>query len=62
MKLAQTNDRGLAAAVFERLDEADRLETKLKVRLTEVFDLLCDLAIPAEIPVLKRPMLTRVAR
>ncbi|CCE95817.1 conserved hypothetical protein [Sinorhizobium fredii HH103] len=62
MKLAQTNDRGLAAAVFERLDEADRLETKLKVRLTEVFDLWCDLAIPAEIPVLKRPMLTRVAR
>ncbi|MEI2298412.1 DUF6005 family protein [Ensifer sp. MJa1] len=41
MKLAQTGDRLLAHTVFERLDEADRLETKLKAKLAEVFDLWC---------------------
>ena len=54
MKLAQTGDRSLLGAVIERLDEADRLETKLKVKLAEVFDLWCDLAIPQEIRPLKR--------
>ncbi|WVT76746.1 DUF6005 family protein (plasmid) [Sinorhizobium chiapasense] len=54
MKLAQTGDRTLAGTVFERLDEADRLERKLKVRLAEVFDLWCDLVLPEEIPALKR--------
>jgi len=50
MKLAQTGDRSLAGPVLERLDEADRLETKLKARLAEVFDLWCDLVLPAEVP------------
>lgn len=54
MKLSQTGDRTLAADVFARLDEADRQETKLKTRLAEVFDLWCDLALPAELPLLKR--------
>lgn len=62
MKLAKTGDRLLAAGVFERLDEADRLETKLKSKLAEVFDLWCDLTIPAEVSMLKRPVLKRVAR
>jgi len=50
MKLAQTGDRSLAGPVLERLDEADRLETKLKAGLAEVFDLWCDLVLPAEVP------------
>ncbi|MGN7733129.1 DUF6005 family protein [Ensifer sp. 22564] len=54
MKLAQAGDRSLAGAVFERLDEADRLETKLKAKLAEVFDLWSDLVLPAEVPPLKR--------
>ncbi|MEI3852769.1 MULTISPECIES: DUF6005 family protein [unclassified Ensifer] len=54
MKLAQAGDRALAGAVFERLDEADRLETKLKAKLAEVFDLWSDLVLPAEVPPLKR--------
>ncbi|MCK3777079.1 DUF6005 family protein [Ensifer sesbaniae] len=54
MKLAQTGDRTLAGTVFERLDEADRLETKLKGKLAEVFDLWCDLVLPEQIPALKR--------
>jgi acyl carrier protein len=62
MKLSQTGDRALAPAVFERLEEADRLELKLKKKLAEVFDLWCDLAIPAEVAMLKRPILKRVAR
>lgn len=54
MKLAQTGDRSLAGPVLERLDEADRLETRLKARLSEVFDLWCDLVLPADVPQLKR--------
>lgn len=54
MKLAQTEDRSRAGAVFARLDEADRLETKLKAKLAEVFDLWCALAIPEEVPPMKR--------
>ncbi|MCY1314895.1 hypothetical protein D9M68_431550 [compost metagenome] len=54
MKLAQAGDRALAGAVFERLDEADRLETKLKAKLAEVFGLWSDLVLPAEVPPLKR--------
>ena len=54
MKLAQTGNRALAGAVFERLDEADRLETKLKAKLAEVFDLWSALVLPAEVPPLKR--------
>ncbi|MFB9949077.1 DUF6005 family protein [Rhizobium puerariae] len=42
MKLSQTDDRAEAGQVFERLDEADRLERKLKGRLGEVFDLWCE--------------------
>ncbi|MCY1309668.1 hypothetical protein D9M70_597850 [compost metagenome] len=54
MKLAKAGDRALAGAVFERLDEADRLETKLKAKLAEVFGLWSDLVLPAEVPPLKR--------
>lgn len=54
MKLAQTGDRALATDVFERLDEADRQEMKLKTKLAEIFDLWCDLVLPAEVPPLKR--------
>lgn len=54
MKLARAGDRALAGAVFERLDEADRLEAKLKAKLAEVFDLWSDLVLPAELPPLKR--------
>lgn len=50
MKLAQTGDRALAADVFERFDEADRQEMKLKTKLAEVFDLWCDLVLPADVP------------
>ncbi|KQS89524.1 MULTISPECIES: DUF6005 family protein [unclassified Rhizobium] len=56
MKLSQTGDSTLAGAVFERLDEAGRLETKLKSKLSEIFDLWCARNIPAgvEIRMLKR--------
>ncbi|MGO4623981.1 DUF6005 family protein [Ensifer sp. 2YAB10] len=54
MKLAQTGDRALATDVFGRLDEADRQEMKLKTKLAEIFDLWCDLVLPAEVPPLKR--------
>jgi len=46
MKLGQTGDRAHAAAVFQRLDEADRLEFRLKARLGEVFGLWCDQNVP----------------
>ena len=39
MKLGQTGDRALAAPVFDRLDEADRIETRLKAKLANVFSL-----------------------
>ncbi|WP_276121266.1 DUF6005 family protein [Pararhizobium qamdonense] len=42
MKLSQTGDHALATPVFERLDEAGRLETRLKDKLAEVFDLWCE--------------------
>lgn len=56
MKLGQTGDHALASGVFERLDEADRLETKLKGKLAEIFDLWCERNIlaPIEFPKLKR--------
>lgn len=56
MKLGQTGDRTLAPGVFERLDEADRLETKLKGKLAQIFDLWCERYAPssAEVPLLKR--------
>lgn len=47
MKLGQTADNAHAAAVFQRLDEADRLEFRLKARLGEVFDLWGDQNVPA---------------
>jgi acyl carrier protein len=59
MKLYQTGDPALAAPVFERLDEADRRETRLKVKLAEVFDLWCAHNIPARVEV---RMLKRAAR
>ncbi|MGV1754558.1 DUF6005 family protein [Agrobacterium sp. CG674] len=37
MRLSQTQDPAQATAVHAQLDEADRLETKLKTRLGEVF-------------------------
>lgn len=56
MKLSQTGDRALAVPVFERLDEADRLETKLKAKLAEAFDVWCAQNVPApvEVRLLKR--------
>lgn len=54
MKLSQTGERALAAPVFERLAEADRIEAKLKGKLAEIFDLWCDQNIPADAPMLKR--------
>lgn len=54
MKLGQTGDREQADAVFERLDEADRLERKLKGRLGEVFALWCDRNVAAPVTALKR--------
>lgn len=54
MKLSQTGERALAAAVFERLAEADRIEAKLKGKLAEIFDLWCVQNITADIPMLKR--------
>ncbi|MGF6178235.1 DUF6005 family protein [Ensifer sp. 4252] len=62
MKLSQTGDRALADPVFGRLAEADRIETKLKGKLAEIFDLWCEQNIAADISMLKRPMLKRVAR
>lgn len=59
MKLSQTGDPALAQQVFERLDEADRLETKLKGKLAEVFDLWCAQNSPAQVEV---RMLKRAAR
>jgi acyl carrier protein len=59
MKLSQTGDRALAPTVFERLDEADRVETKLKRKLAEIFDLWCARNIPAPVDV---PMPKRAAR
>lgn len=41
MKLGQTADAALAAAVLKRIDEADAQEFKLKRKLAEVFDLWC---------------------
>ena len=41
MKLSQTGDHALATSVFERLDEAGRLETRLKDKLAEIFNLWC---------------------
>jgi petrobactin synthase len=38
MKLSQTADRNQAGAVFNNLDEADRIEFRLKAKLSEVFD------------------------
>jgi petrobactin synthase len=38
LKLSQTQDRATAAAVFGALDEADRIEFRLKAKLGEVFD------------------------
>ncbi|MBW6422578.1 phosphopantetheine-binding protein [Rhizobium sp. XQZ8] len=46
MKLGQTGDRTHAAAVFQRLDEADRQEFRLKARLGEVFGLWCNHNVP----------------
>ncbi|MNT90840.1 hypothetical protein D3C72_2318410 [compost metagenome] len=62
MKLSQTGERALATPVFARLAEADRIETKLKGKLAEIFDLWCEQNIAAYISMLKRPMLKRVAR
>ncbi|MDP9836555.1 acyl carrier protein [Neorhizobium huautlense] len=42
MKLSQSSDPPHAPAVFGQLDEADRIETKLKNRLGEVFAQWCD--------------------
>ncbi|WP_117190187.1 DUF6005 family protein [Rhizobium terrae] len=47
MKLSQTGDGEQAAAVFDRLEESDRLERKIKDRLGEVFGLWCDQNLPA---------------
>ena len=41
MKLGQTADPALAAAVLKRIDEADAQEFKLKRKLAEIFDLWC---------------------
>lgn len=54
MKLSQTGERALATPAFERLAEADRIETKLKGKLAEIFGLWCDQNITADIPMLKR--------
>jgi petrobactin synthase len=54
MKLGQIGDRNQAGAVFERLDEADRLERKLKNRLGEVFSDWCDQNLPLTAPRLRR--------
>jgi acyl carrier protein len=51
MKLSQTGDPTLAGAVFERLDEADRLETKLKSKLAEIFDLWCAQNVPSGVEI-----------
>jgi acyl carrier protein len=52
MKLSQTGDPALVPAVFARLDEADRLETRLKDKLAEIFNLWCKqyIAAPVEVP------------
>ncbi len=42
MKLSQTEDAAQAATVFSQLDEADRIEKKLKGRLGEVFAQWCE--------------------
>ena len=56
MKLSQTGDHALSAPVFERLDEAGRLETRLKDKLAEIFDLWCEQNVSprAEVTMLKR--------
>ncbi|WP_426128720.1 DUF6005 family protein [Pararhizobium sp. PWRC1-1] len=59
MKLSQSGDRALAPTVFDRLDEAGRLETNLKAKLAEIFVLWCERNIPEPIEV---PILKRVAR
>ncbi|WP_438751650.1 DUF6005 family protein [Pararhizobium sp. O133] len=59
MKLSQTGDHTLATPVFERLNEADRLETKLKSKLAEIFVLWCAQNIPAHV---ETRLLKRAAR
>ena len=56
MKLSLTRDPAFAARVFEKLSQADRLETRLKAKLTEIFNLWCGQSIPArvEVRMLKR--------
>jgi acyl carrier protein len=56
MKLSQIGDPTLAAPVFEKLDEADRRETKLKAKLAEIFGLWCEQHVPAggDVRTLKR--------
>ncbi len=54
LKLSQTKDPAQAIAVFHKLDEADRLETKLKGKLAEVFALWCRRFVPADEAALRR--------
>jgi len=56
MKLSQTKDAAHAPAVFAQLDDADRIEKKLKDRLGEVFAQWC-----AENCAISQPDLRRLA-
>jgi acyl carrier protein len=42
MKLSQTRDHNFAADVFKRLDNAERIEDRIKNKLQEVFGLWCE--------------------
>lgn len=48
MKLGQTADAGLAAAVLKRIDETDAQELKLKTKLGAIFDQWCEERFPTE--------------
>ena len=49
MKLGQTADAGLAAAVLRRIDEVDAQEFKLKRKIGAIFDQWCAERFPADL-------------
>lgn len=59
MKVGRTADPSQAPDVFDRLEEADRIERRLKSKLAEIFDLWCARNLDASI---EDPILMRAAR
>ncbi|OJG00092.1 DUF6005 family protein [Pararhizobium antarcticum] len=59
MKLAQTGDRAFLPPVLAHLDQCDRLETRVKGKLAEIFALWCEQQFPAA---MEQPQSRRAAR